>query len=286
MLTTNIRRAFTLVDLLVVIAILSILIALLLPALTQARAAAFSVQCLSNERQLYFALNMYLNDWKGYFPHHNEYFAFQTLGRPNRNYIDLLSEYFEITTPWVIPGVGTFSGYVDASDDPLAFPYWNCPARELYWGDNSPIYRWGSHHYGVTGGSYMFTDERLVPHDHVDNVTVPGKMMWLKCDATGSGGPGVFGWEEPVHVIGLNFSFIDGHAKTYDAAPINEHWYATGGGDPTPFGLPYWRYSSLLAAGFGLSSYTYPPEFGNSPSDAEWWTVPWYPNEPHNSSVN
>lgn len=46
------RRAFTLVELIVVISIIALLIALLLPALTMAKQAALSVQCESNLRSL------------------------------------------------------------------------------------------------------------------------------------------------------------------------------------------------------------------------------------------
>ena len=58
--------AFTLVELLVVIAVIAILAALLLPTLARARASAKSAACKSNLRQLGLVLSMYVSDYDKY----------------------------------------------------------------------------------------------------------------------------------------------------------------------------------------------------------------------------
>jgi prepilin-type N-terminal cleavage/methylation domain-containing protein/prepilin-type processing-associated H-X9-DG protein len=62
------HRAFTLVELLVVIGIISVLIAVLMPALARARMAANLVKCQSNFRQVYAAIGFYVNENKGLLP--------------------------------------------------------------------------------------------------------------------------------------------------------------------------------------------------------------------------
>jgi len=60
-------RAFTLIEVLVVIAVIAVLIGVLLPALGSARAAARSVKCLSNIKQLETAHTLYMNANKDLF---------------------------------------------------------------------------------------------------------------------------------------------------------------------------------------------------------------------------
>jgi len=65
------KIGFTLVELLVVMAIISILAAMLLPALAKARAQARAVACRSNMKQIGYAAGMYQTDFDELFPTSN-----------------------------------------------------------------------------------------------------------------------------------------------------------------------------------------------------------------------
>jgi prepilin-type N-terminal cleavage/methylation domain-containing protein/prepilin-type processing-associated H-X9-DG protein len=63
----HVTRGYTLVELLIVIAIIVLLVAILLPALSVAREHAKRVKCMSNVRQLTAAWLTYANDNRGHF---------------------------------------------------------------------------------------------------------------------------------------------------------------------------------------------------------------------------
>lgn len=119
------RRAFTLVELLVVIGIIALLVGILLPALNRARQQAAVTQCLSNVRQLAVAVANYVSDNKGTLPeaiHNNKGAALSPRARGLREWSPYAANAAFGPT-YVMPSIGAaLERYLGKNQG-----VWQCP---------------------------------------------------------------------------------------------------------------------------------------------------------------
>lgn len=144
----NHKKSFTLIELLIVIAIIAILAALLLPALRMAKQEAQTMLCANNMKQLSTGALVYTNDNDG------------TMLDPQGNILGCRNDNeFDISIRWplmineYVGGAScpdsTYNAWKDFSGfDPDASPVWNgCPTAEK-------ATSVGSYHYGIPRVGY------------------------------------------------------------------------------------------------------------------------------------
>ena len=96
--------AFTLVELLVVIAVVAILAALLLPALSKARESVRQASCASNLKQIVLAALIYADENEASFPAQaGDGLPVRAVGGDGKNYYDLLMPLLSDPKIWLCP---------------------------------------------------------------------------------------------------------------------------------------------------------------------------------------
>lgn len=133
-------RAFTLLEVLIVIAVIAILLSILLPAISGARESARTTQCLSRCRQLGLACQLYCNDHDGRLPPHNSV---------SNRLEDPLFPGFGANVSWCWAQVsgdfetafrnGSLSPYLDDLSIIAGCPSWSTPAEAIEWGTSNPF---------------------------------------------------------------------------------------------------------------------------------------------------
>ncbi len=186
---------FTLIELLVSISVISILSAMLLPALASSRERARRVMCTSNLRQTGIAMEMYSSDWSSYFPYRGAGFAREQLTDSSGEFID---------------GLGLlFGGYV--SDLELFF----CPSESDYTLDAiyDPSGRMDGNYFNLAwdqeGGVYNRNSSRA------SSTRVVVSDLYI---TYGEDFLGIISRDGKVHRgEGHNALYVDGHVRWYDS---------------------------------------------------------------------
>jgi type II secretory pathway pseudopilin PulG len=114
------RGAFSLVELLAVIALIGLLIALLIPAIQKVRASADNTQCINNMKQIGHAMHLYHDDY-GHFPAGGMSFAYT-----GQSWLE------PIWTTAIFPYIGQVALYRQGQND-------EAPSAE-FWGMIVPTY--------------------------------------------------------------------------------------------------------------------------------------------------
>jgi prepilin-type N-terminal cleavage/methylation domain-containing protein len=116
------KRAFTLIELLVVIAIIAILAAILFPVFAQAKEAAKKASCLSNQKQIGTAAQIYLADYDDIYP----------ITRPHNAATNTNLSYanvYQDSTTFTTPSPETRSMFANAMEPYMKnWDIWSCPS--------------------------------------------------------------------------------------------------------------------------------------------------------------
>ncbi len=225
-------NAFTLIELLVVIAIIALLVGLILPVLGASRKSAAATQCLSNQRQLLLATNLYLHDFAHVFPQPFEDGDIPSVeARRTAMWFNGLDPYLG---QLAVDYGGGDRNYESFKQDPV----WH----QLADGEgNRTIKMNGSFGHLMPGGTVRFVNEGQLKTPGKTVLFCDGRADDIRADIIASQFYVTEGAVGLRHGDGANVAFADGHAvhtkqaiRTDTAAPS---WYA----EPDPRQTLVWN---------------------------------------------
>ncbi len=158
------KTNFTLIELMVVIAIIAILMAILLPALKKARDSAKAIICSNNERQIHSCWSSYVNDYAGALPAYSTgvWDGVWSSASGARQWPALMIDQ-------LAPAVYYSGQYLFKGDSVLL-----CPLMQFYSGNSHISYvTYGMNTYGIGGSSV----NPGVPYRNIAQVKIPDKLV-------------------------------------------------------------------------------------------------------------
>jgi prepilin-type N-terminal cleavage/methylation domain-containing protein/prepilin-type processing-associated H-X9-DG protein len=218
------RNGFTLVELMLVIAIISVILALTVPALTTARRKALILACKSNMHQIHIMVETYLLSNEGRIPY--LFYAAEGLLDPEH------LKDLETNAPGLAAVVGNNRGIL------------KCPADTGYGGVDYGLTSSGITCFSCFGQSYVYNNSAytdpsspygLSKPARYANVSSPERIIMLTDFSSAWHGVAGSGKESPKYF--LNIMYFDGHvegkefvsdqaAKTYRNEESRRCWWA------------------------------------------------------------
>jgi prepilin-type N-terminal cleavage/methylation domain-containing protein/prepilin-type processing-associated H-X9-DG protein len=201
------RRAFTLVELLVVIAVIALLAALLFPVFAQARGRARAGACLAHLRQLAAAHQMYLQDHDEVLP------PWQFPGAKHSTWPEFYSPYLRSSEVLIDPG------YAGSPRDPVT---WRADYALMTWGpggfgtDGEPYWRWPGTIFDPIGVRVMTLAQVVRPSETIQ--LADGYTLTTNSAA-----------RERHRSAGSNVAFVDGHTRWVSLKEITRPIQEPGG---------------------------------------------------------
>ncbi len=201
-------RGFTLVELLTVIAIISVLAALLFPVFATARGKAREISCVSNLRQIGMAIRMYTQDYDELYP-----WAVDPTDKFTPQIWDGFPE-FQAQIPFMPMMHEAIHDYVKSKQ------LFHCPADTGYTVEDftNELLDATPTSYGKFGTSYNYRTEISFRHAGEASFTAPTSLN-VMFDAAGKWHGGLFRDRSRYNVL-----HGDGHTKNLSRSQLDALW--------------------------------------------------------------
>lgn len=217
-----VKRGFTLIELLVVIAIISLLVSILLPSLSRAKELARNMACMSQERNICLAMQMYASDNNG------NWLPFGTLAHPVYGQAGWETYVAELMS------IGT-SGKETNSSGVFTCPTAHTQTRSNYEGQARTYAMNSFFDYDYGNGNFVNKNEAKFNQPSALAAIGDGeyqpfpqnkKWWWLQIGVTAS----AFGYRPPdvIHNGNVNIGFADGHVSAIAEDEVLD-WDVTNG---------------------------------------------------------